>query len=484
MSSTLTHLTCPACGQAFLSMHRHSLSVQSCPHCAFSGASAQFVAVVNQPTSALTIKRRAPRPHPHAAEIIVEPPAQAPSSRMPAMPSANPAGWDVRDYPPIPAIPTTPAPALTPVGPDAKGTAETNWEAAQAYADSLNPRRPTTVMAPPPIQPAPVPAEPLQWNPMKPSAQPKLSTWPGIDAQLGAPGSADDFIPKRKRSLVWPLIMLVIMIMAGVGTALFLEQQRQKQTAEAQAATSPPVEPAFPIIKPAIPVVAPIPLPPESKLPSLEAATLVEDLLRKLFAATTLEARLACVADASHQRDGVSAFFEKQESPIELKFCRPFPATTFSLPGGHPSTLCEISTSLPSPGTGIARLISESDGSLKLDWPMLKDSLSGALFNFVAAKPKDPMWVTIGARRNFGFDETETVRQQHLVFDIQGLGNGADRAILLASKNQPIGRSLDQLVQWNQLYILRALVHFETIEDQSRLVILDASLIPDDTSRQ
>ncbi len=108
----------------------------------------------------------------------------------------------------------------------------------------------------------------------------------------------------------------------------------------------------------------------------------------------------------------------------------------------------------------------------------------GTLFHYVETKPKDPTWVTIGARRNFGFDESETVRQQHLVFDIQGLGNGADRAILLASKNQPIGRSLDQLVRWNQLYLLRALVHFETIEGQPRLVILDADLISDDTSRQ
>lgn len=420
-------------------------------------------------------------------DVQIEAPAITPTQRLPSMPSADPAGWVVRDYPPIPAIPVMPSPAQPPIGPDARNVAETNWEAAQAYADSLNPRRPTTVLAPPPGEPAPpppIPAEPLQWNPMKPSAQPKLTTWPGIDAQLGAPGSADDFIPKPKRSVVWPLVMLVIMIMAGVGTALFLEQQRLKQTVQVQVASSKPIASELPMIKAAIPVVATVPLPPESKLPPLEAATMIEDLLRKLFTASNTDARLACIADASHQRKDLTAFFEQQESPIELKLCRPFPATTFSLPGGNPTTLCEIGTSLPAPGTGIARLISDPDGSLKLDWPMLKDSLTGALFHYVETKPKDPTWVTIGARRNFGFDETETVRQQHLVFDIQGLGNGADRAILLASKNQPIGRSLDQLVRWNQLYLLRALVHFETIEGQPRLVILDADLISADISRQ
>lgn len=404
------------------------------------------------------------------------------------MPSANPAGWDVRDYPPIPAIPAMPQSPTAPLHPEPRGHAEMNWEAAQAYADSLNPRKPAPAPAPPPPPLEPLPAvsapEPLQWNPMKPSTPPKLTSWPGIDAQLGTPGSAADFIPKPKRSLVWPLIMLVVMIMAGVGTALFLEQQRLEDSARVQVAASKPVEADLPVIKPAIPVVASIPLPPESKLPPLEAAALIEELLRKLFAASSIEARLACIADASRQRPDITAFFEHQESPVELKLCRPFPATTFSLPGGHPTTLCEIETSLPAPGTGIARLISESDGSLKLDWPMLKDSLMGTLFHYVETKPKDPTWVTIGARRNFGFDESETVRQQHLVFDIQGLGNGADRAILLASKNQPIGRSLDQLVRWNQLYLLRALVHFETIEGQPRLVILDADLISDDTSRQ
>jgi hypothetical protein len=466
-------------------MHRHSLSVQSCPHCAFSGASAQFVAVVQQPTSALAIKRRIPRQH-AAVDVAIEPPQLSPAPRPPAMPSVNPSGWVVREYPPIPALPAVPAPVTPQRNPEPRTNAEMNWEAAQAYADSLNPRRPVTVPMTAPAEappPPPVP-EPLQWNPMKPSAHPKLTAWPGIDAQLGASGSADDFIPKPKRSVVWPLIMIVTMIMAGVGTAIFLEQQRQKSASPAMVATSSRVEPDFPTIKAAIPVVAPIPLPPESKLSPLDAAAQVQGLLEKLFAATTPEARLACVADASHHKDEVTTFFAKQSSPIKVEFCRPFPATTFSIPGGHPTTLCEVGTSLAAPGTGIARLLSEADGSLRLDWPMLHDSLTGALFHFMESKPKEPMWVTIGARRNFGFDESETIRQQHLVFDIQGLGNGADRAILLASKNQPIGRSLDHLVSWNQLYLLRALVHFETLEGQPRLVILDADLISADTSRQ
>jgi hypothetical protein len=316
---------------------------------------------------------------------------------------------------------------------------------------------------------------------MKPSAPPKLSSWPGMTPPTHDQDSAADFVPKKQRSYVWPIVSVLLMLVAGVITALVLEA---KHRADSHRSTLSETKTAEPMIKSAIPISVPVQLPPESRLTPDDASSQIETLLKRLFAATTPDERLACISDARHNRTSVETFFGKLPQPLKITKFRTLNSPALLLPDGHPSVLCEVQTTYPSPGTAIARLVSEPDGSLRLHWPTLLDSLEARLHHFSKDLPDNPMWVNIGLRRNFGFEETETIRAEHFVFDIQGLGNGEDRTIAFAAKDQPIGRSLDHLATWNQLYMVRALVHCVTIEGRKRITLLDAELVGADDLRQ
>lgn len=494
MPATLAQFTCPACAQPFLSRQHHELSVQVCPHCAFTGAAGQFLKSAGPAAPPMNVQRRQP------SLPLTDSGSPPTAKRAVSSPAVDPSGWVVREYPAIgsPAgsssrPDTPPQPVQSPRSP----APEPNWEAAQAYADGpsspLAPLRMAAAKALPEPEPAagPGPASPppVEWSPMKPSSPPKLSTWPGMTPPM-PDDSPDHFIPRPQRSYVWPLIAVLLMVLAGVVTALVLEEQHRASTfrsASSRTARTQAAEPRTPAPDP-MPVALPrqpsTPASPESRLSPGEAAAQIEPLLQRFFAATTLDERLACIADATNQRESVNDFFGKATSPIEVTRCHPLNIPAVLLPGGHPCVLCEVTTSYPSPGTAIVRLASDPDGTFKLHWPTLADSLQARLYHFGKDLPDSPLWVNVGIRRTFGFDEKESVRSSHFVFDIQGLGNGDDRTVALAAKDQPIGRSLDHLTNWNQLYMVRALLHCVTIEGRKRIVFLDADLAGATDARQ
>lgn len=324
----------------------------------------------------------------------------------------------------------------------------------------------------------------MDWSPMKPSGQAKLAPWPGMAPQFVDSGSADDFIPKPSRSFVWPLIGLISVLLIAAVMALVVRNQNLTDTVsrmssgQSETINRAGVDLDSPTIKPAIVTEPTPPARPESLLTPKQTEEKIKALAETLFTASTNEERVACIADAKHQRQSLEDYFSKLSEPHELKTVRALTNTVRCLPLGQPAIVCLVETRQSTHGPAITRLISEEDGAFKLDWPMLSDSLQATLSNYSKTPHTEPQWTTIGIRRNFGFDEKESVRQTQHVFDIQGLGNGSDRTFALAAKDSPIGRMLDKTIAWNELFIVRVLLHYVNVDDQPRLSIIDTEAMP------
>ena len=480
MSAALIHLFCPACGQAFLTHAQHALSVQSCPHCAYTGTAGQFIGEDASTTAGLDIRRR-------------EHVRRAPTAPMAA---ANPHAWVVRTYEPIvpaPVAGATPGPLVVPSF-RYDLPRDPQWETMQAFAAAPSYPSPPVVEARPagvPIEPAAQPKM-VPWSPMKAPGTRKLTPWPSLDIAStgnGPSGGAEYFVPRRKRSFIGLFIVLVALVLTGVVGALWLDKESAARAnawlrmagesivkPRSEVASKPPApEPAT--VEPEI--RAAVPLAPENALTPVQAASQIDALLRTMAAATTIEARLDCIANGPHFRDSVEAFFKQASGPLQITQLRPLPSAVQALPGKYPVTLCVVTAVMADgPVNGLVRLAQSPDGSLKLDWPTLNDSLLRKLTHYAKTQQTSPEWMTIGVRRNFGFEETAEVREKHFVFDIQGLGDGSDHMFAVVPKDNAVGRSLDDTLSWNQLYIVRALVHWTTAGDRPRITLLDAELVP------
>jgi hypothetical protein len=295
--------------------------------------------------------------------------------------------------------------------------------------------------------------------------------------------SEDDLIePTAPRNRFRLPIVLAVVVLLAVLAAMSMRQAQESEAALRVVASAP--RPAPPPIAPPVaeqvkPAVA-MPLQqvqrePEMLLSPAEQDQAMERLLNSVFSGTPAE-RLASVANGEEYEAGLDAFFRQQSKPVILEGVRSLPVGVKVLPGGQPCTLFELKTSLNSNQTAISRLIVQADGGVKLDWPMLRDSLSGALGTYAATSDSQPAWISVGVRRTFGFDESKEVRAQYHVFDVQGSGNGVDRMVVLLNRETPSGRLLDQAIAWNELFLVRLLIHWEPVGDKPRLCIIDADL--------
>ena len=437
MAGTPFHIRCPACGQLFMTYVDHPQMAQACPHCHFNGLRGQF---------------------PPASDV---PPARRESKRFaPTTSSLQPAAWEIQQYGPIgPAAvqpPFQPGLASSPPPPPASpGTAD--WAAVQAYQEMMAARLQAAQQpAPPPSPPRPPP----DWAPMKPSNLPKLTPWPGLER--------------------WLLATLVIV---GLIVTLVLERKNtnavmsrlaiEARAAEAQAKSAAAVAPDDGTVAKAIPVEEK-PAPRECMLSSAQSEAIARPLVERLFAAATDADRLACVAFPSKNADSVADFFGRHRD-IHLKALNGITKLVLCLPA-----TASQPTSLSNDTSGILRLITSNDGELKLDWPLLHDSLDGSFAAYQKQKPDAlPQWISLGLRRNYGFGEAPELREVNSFFDMQGYGNGVDKAVVQVVKNSSTGRAMDQGLAWGELFIVRVLVGWQTFNGVPRLTVINA--VMDDT---
>ena len=405
------------------------------------------------------------------------------------MAAANPNAWEVKTYEAI-----LPAPLNGPTGPlqaphpPLTLPNEPQWETMQAFSapamhleiQDHGQQEPLS----PQVSEQPTAPQMARWSPMKAPGARKLTPWTSLD--IVTPDSDPAyFVPKPKRRFTPWLIVLGAIVATGVVAALWLDKNNAARSSAWLRSSSPSLATTrTPVTQPAqaTPVQVPPP-PPESLLTAEATVQKVGILLRDLLGTNASSVRLASIANPSGNRESIAAFFRQFPSAIEVSGIRALPATVQPLPGLHPITLCAVDASMPTGKvSGLARLVSDSNGEPKLDWPTLHDSLLKKL-RYYSEKPRDePEWIVIGIRRNFGFDEPAETREKHHVFDIQGLGDGSDHILAFAPKDLPVGRALDSTLRWKQLYLARALVHWSQVGDRQRISILDADLVPAVTS--
>ena len=398
--------------------------------------------------------------------------------RGPSTPLTQPEAWQVREFPAITAAKVAGG-ALSDAtrAPEVRSQpAETNWQVTQAYVD----RRPSTPMLTRPVEhvapaewlnavskPTPARKQPPSsadiWAPLRGSSVPKLTDWPGMAV---SDPYANPAPPSRSQR---HLIILGGLVLVGVLVALFLRRGDEHTLAVIKASTLPAPQAKTPSAQVLLPAV-PAPVIDFKSLTSKGSAVL------KAFFAGEVTARADCIVEANRYASLIEPFFSSLPAPVQFESMRPLDAPVICLPGGESSTLCAVKTSLPA--CGITRFVAAADGSLKLDWPTLRDSLEGRLASYAKDPTDEPAWMMLGLRRNSGFNESDEVTRNFLVLDIQGQGDGSDHTIVLAMKNSPTGRALESKISWNQLYLVRVLLSWQQIEGRPRLAVLDAELLP------
>ena len=464
MAGTPFHIRCPACGQLFMTYVDHPQMAQACPQCHFNGLRGQFPPASDAPPPRRESKRFAPTTS-----------------------SLQPAAWEIQQYGPIGSAavqpPFQPSPAPSPPPPASPGTAD--WAAVQAYQEMMAARLQAAQQpAPPPSAPRPPP----DWAPMKPSNLPKLTPWPGLEPAADNETALEKWQASgRRRGIPWRWLLATLVIV-GLIVTLVLERKNtnavmsrlaiEARAAEAQAKSAAVVDPSEGTIAKAIPVDEK-PTPRECMLSSAQSEAIARPLVERLFAATTDADRLACVAFPSKNADSVADFFTRHRD-IHLKALNGITKLVLCLPATSPQPIFDITTSLSNDTSGILRLITSNDGELKLDWPLLHDSLDGSFAAYQKQKPDAlPQWISLGLRRNYGFGEAPELREVNSFFDMQGYGNGVDKAVVQVVKNSSTGRAMDQGLAWGELFIVRVLVGWQTFNGVPRLTVINA--VMDDT---
>ena len=463
MAGPSFHIRCPACGQPFVTPLDHPQMAQACPFCQFNGLRGQFGPASDPAPPRKESRRFAPSPQPYP----------------------TPQSWEVQQYSAPPQVPVQPvfsprpaaqSPTAAPPMP-APGTPE--WAAVQAYkemqnAASLVPLSPPQT-TPPPANPPP----PADWAPMKPSNLPKLTPWPGLDPTTGTsdvPAPWDPAVQPRRFPWALALVSLVIL---GLIAALVLERKRANETVATIAKDMPSprdkVAPEEGTIAKAIPVERK-PVPKECLLSPEDSETLVRSLIERLFAATTNIERLSCIASPDKNSESVADFF-KRHSQVSLTKLSSINKTVRCLPNPSAQVIFDITTNLSAENSGIVRLMTDEAGELKLDWLLLHDSLDGVFAEYQKLPPGPvPQWVCVGLHRNYGFGEPTELREGNLFFDMQGYGNGSDKAMVITVKNSSTGLAMDSTLGWGDLFIVRVLIGWQDFNGKPRLTVIKAML--------
>lgn len=474
MAGPTFHIQCPACGQPFLTHVDHPQMAQACPQCHFNGLRGQFPPMADQPSQRREPKRFAPT---------------TASGHSPA--------WEVQNFGPFnrapvqpPFQPATQAPSPPQVMPPTPGMAD--WAAVQAYQEMMAARQ-RAAPPPPPAEYASSTTPPLRapsdWAPMKPSNLPKLSPWPGLE-----PASAVDNQEaleqwqkgSRKRGIPWRWLLAALVI-GGLIATLVIERKRanevmsqlalearatSNQQALAAAAAPAPIPEEGTIAK-AIVVEE---TPRECTLTPAQSEAIAKPLVERLFAATTDAERLACIAFPTKNADSVKDFFTRHPV-VQLKALSVVSKAVRCLPTAAPQPIFDIATSLSNEASGILRLVTSSDREVKIDWSLLHDSLDGTFAAYQKKKVDAvPQWISLGLHRNYGFGEPPELRETNSFFDMQGYGNGLDKAVVQVVKNSSTGRAMDQNLAWGDLFIVRVLIGWQTFNGVPRLTILNADL--------
>ena len=191
------------------------------------------------------------------------------------------------------------------------------------------------------------------------------------------------------------------------------------------------------------------------------AATATPELIRRLFEATTPEQRAACIADPDRYTAQVESFFAATDGSSRPGFTglQQFSAVPLTLPGGQPLVLFQVTTDA-NPDGALLRPIRQADGSHRIHWPLFFETHERHLEKYLQHQEGEPRWFHVGLRPSHGFDLPAEMREDFLIYELQGSADTSMRLIACAKKDTSLSRFLKDNVDWGEIYLARVLLRW------------------------
>ena len=215
--------------------------------------------------------------------------------------------------------------------------------------------------------------------------------------------------------------------------------------------------------------------------PDLGAATAdANALVSAFFAADTAEGRAACIHDAGKYSAEIEAQFGGAGGKkTELRLISPISGMPQTLPGGSPVPLFKLVTSAGTHGA-LIRLETGADRKRRISWPLLFETHTAALANFLKQPTAEAAWFHVGLRPSHGLEIAAELRPKYITFDVQVSAGRDLHFVACVERDTPLGRFMDRQTEWGKSYLARLLVRkLDTRSEVPCLLVIDCEGAPE-----
>ena len=286
--------------------------------------------------------------------------------------------------------------------------------------------------------------------------------------------------PPHLRSTPWrgAFILLSFTVVCGGAAWLWWDSVNESAAKPDRVTSVPPARTVVPNAQIASPVQIARAIIPT---PDLGAATAdAKALVSAFFAADTAERRAACIHDAGKYSAEIEAQFGGAGGQkTELRLISPIPGMPQTLPGGAPVPLFKLVTSAGTHGA-LIRLETGADRKRRINWPLLFETHTSALANFLKQPTAEAAWFHVGLRPNHGLDIAAELRPKYITFDVQVSGSSDPHFVACVVRDTPLGRFMDRETEWGKAYLARLLVRKLDIRSEVPcLLVIDCEGAPE-----
>jgi hypothetical protein len=200
-----------------------------------------------------------------------------------------------------------------------------------------------------------------------------------------------------------------------------------------------------------------------------EAEAKCKRLIEKFFSNAPLPERLSTIPLAQHAQ---ATAYLTTSPPAKANESRFLPDVGVDVESGLLRPLVGIVLS-DSPRALMTRLLPAEDGSWLLDWDMLQDAMERRLSSSLMSTSDEPVWCGLIAKRRSGIAEETWERENYVILECSTDGSGVDKQLVLVPKATPLGKAMEQTLQFGQAYIGNARLQLQQLKGGRRLVLLD-----------
>jgi len=195
-------------------------------------------------------------------------------------------------------------------------------------------------------------------------------------------------------------------------------------------------------------------------------------LIGELFAADTPEKRHACVYNGENYAAEIESLLgEANPQRPKLLVLSALKIVAHQLPVGQQTPLFNLTTSTCKHGA-LVRLIEDSDGIRRIDWPLLRETHEQTLPAALSARPEEPLWAWGRIMPSHGFELPVAAREQYLTFELHITANGKSPLVACVDRETPLGRYFDRETDWRQSYLVRLLLRKLPLESSTTAVLI------------